>query len=158
MSWKVSGLKAALVGAGLAVIAAAPASAQVQNVGILSCEVAPAVGLILGSNQPVHCIYKANHARRGVAYVGAISRVGVDVGLTEGRVITWAVYAPVRRLPRHALAGNYTGASGSLAVVGGAAANTSLVSSNGAITLQTVPLTGVVGLNVALGIAGLSLQ
>lgn len=153
----MSRLKIALLLAAGALVAPLPASAQAVNVGTLSCEVAPSVGLILGSNQPVRCLYKAR-GRRAEVYTGAITRVGVDVGVRQGTVATWAVYAP-GRLPRHALGGTYTGASSALAVGAGAGSTTALVGGPArAVTLQPVALQNVTGLSGALGVAGLTIQ
>ncbi len=91
---------------------AAPAEAQQRTtrVGVLQCEVAPAVGLILGSRREMTCLFRPDRGRRE-AYAGAFTRVGLDVGITGRGVLAWTVFAPTRRLSPYQLAGSYTGAS-----------------------------------------------
>jgi hypothetical protein len=155
----MSRLKVALLLAGGAVLACSPASAQTAvNVGTLACQVSPTVGMVLGSNQQAHCVFTPNRGRRQ-AYAGAISRVGVDVGVSQGGPVVWNVWAPpVKRIPRHALAGRYTGASSSLAVGVGLGSNFLSGGPGGVVSLQPVTLQNYVGVNVALGISGLTLQ
>lgn len=155
----MSRLKMALLLAGGALLACSPASAQTAvNVGTLACQVAPTVGMIVGSNQQAHCVFKRNRSRRHEVYAGAISRVGLDVGVSQGSPLVWSVWAPTKRLPRRALAGRYSGASSSLAVGVGLGSNFLSGGPYGAISLQPVGLQDYVGVNVALGISGLTLQ
>ncbi|WP_237718408.1 DUF992 domain-containing protein [Rhodovulum sp. PH10] len=150
----------ALVAAAAALLAPLPAAAQsAMNIGVLSCEVAPAVGLVVGSTQPVRCVFRANNSRRREVYHGAISRVGLDVGITEGSRLTWSVWAPTRRIQRHGLVGRYTGTSSALAIGAGAGSSTELLGGPArGIALQPLALQNVVGVNVALGITGLTLE
>jgi hypothetical protein len=156
----MSRLKVALLLAGGAVLACSPASAQTAvNVGTLACQVSPTVGMVLGSNQQAHCVFTPNRGRRQ-AYAAAISRVGVDVGVSQGGPLVWSVWVPgpVKRIPRRALAGTYSGASSSLAVGVGLGSNFLVGGAGRAISLQPVGLQNYVGVNVALGISGLTLQ
>ncbi|MFD2181406.1 DUF992 domain-containing protein [Rhodoplanes azumiensis] len=155
----MSRLKVALLLAGGAVLACTPASAQsLVRVGTLACQVSPSVGFVLGSNQQAQCIFKPNRGRQQV-YAGAISRVGVDVGVSQGGPVVWSVWAPpIKRIPRHALAGRYSGASSSLAVGVGLGSNVLAGGPGGVVSLQPLRLQEYVGVNVALGISGLVLQ
>jgi hypothetical protein len=58
---------------------------------------------------------------------------------------------------RGALAGEYVGASGNVAVVVGGGANVLVGGSNRSIALQPLSVEGQTGINIAVGIAGLSL-
>ncbi|RAI39080.1 hypothetical protein CH338_10575 [Rhodoplanes elegans] len=155
----MSRLKVALLLAGGAVLACTPASAQsLVNVGTLACQVSPTVGFVLGSNQQAQCIFKPIRGRQQV-YAGAISRVGVDVGVSQGSPVVWSVWAPpIKRIPRKALAGRYSGASSSLAVGVGLGSNVLAGGPGGVVSLQPLKLQEYVGVNVALGISGLVLQ
>ncbi|MFL9825564.1 DUF992 domain-containing protein [Rhodoplanes sp. SY1] len=155
----MSRLKVALLLAGGAVLACTPASAQsLVNVGTLACQVSPTVGFVLGSNQQAQCIFKPIRGRQQV-YAGALSRVGVDVGISQGAPVMWSVWAPpIKRIPRKALAGRYSGASSSLAVGVGLGSNVLAGGPGGVVSLQPLKLQEYVGVNVALGISGLTLQ
>src|SRR5262249_61952283 len=88
---------------------AVPAAAASVKVGVLTCRVAPGVGLVLGSSKRVNCDfsptgYKTEH------YSGRISKLGVDVGFTTGGIIVWGVFAAHAGYSRYALAGHYVAA------------------------------------------------
>ena len=61
------------------------------------------------------------------------------------------------RADRGALAGEYVGASGDIAVGVGVGANVLLGGSNRTIALQPLSVEGQAGLNVSLGVSGLTL-
>lgn len=134
---------------------AAPAQAQLR-VGLLTCNVAPGVGYIVGSTKSVTCTFESIRGWRE-HYDGRITRVGFDVGYTSGGVVGWAVYAPAQRV-HGALAGTYAGASGEATVGVGAAANVLVGGFKHSITLQPVSLGAQQGLDVAVGVTGLELE
>ena len=73
--------------------------------------------------------------------------------------MAWAVVAPTNGVLSHgALAGKYVGASGGVSVgASGAAANVLIGGSHRTIALQPLSVEGQVGVNLALGVAGLTL-
>ncbi len=155
---KVMRLTATLFSAivGIATLAA-PASAQsAVNVGSLTCNVASGFGFIFGSSKSLNCTY---HGAGGQYehYVGSITKFGADIGYTSGGVIVWTVVAPVAAMHPGALAGNYGGATASATVGVGVGANALVGGSNNTIALQPVSIEGNTGLNVAAGIAGVTL-
>jgi hypothetical protein len=83
--------------------------------------------------------------------------LGLDLGITGGGVMVWAVYVDTTR-GYGFLAGDYAGASGEATVVAGLGANVLVGGSSRTVALQPVSLTGQVGLNLALGVANLSLR
>lgn len=136
-------------------------SAQEQRrvqVGSLSCNVAPSVGLIIGSQQRLSCIFKSRTTGRTESYTGVINRLGLDIGFTGGGKLVWGVYAPNTGLAPHSLAGSYVGGSGEISLVAGVGANALVGGSNRSIALQPLSVKGQVGANLALGIAGMTLQ
>jgi hypothetical protein len=144
----------------LLLILAAPASAQSRTqVGMLTCRTGPSVGLIVGSRQRLDCRFSPS-AGGGMPerYSGIIRRVGLDVGITAGGVMGWAVFAPTTALPRGALGGNYGGASGDVSLGLGVGANVLVGGSRRTVSLQPVSVEGQVGVNLALGVAGLELR
>jgi Protein of unknown function (DUF992) len=147
--------RAVLLGAVTVGLTASAASADPLQAGVLECNVAPGFGVILGSSKDISCVF---HRARGRVeyYAGRINRVGVDLGVTGPGQLSWAVLAPSPRLPRHALAGSYSGAGAEVAVVGGAEGD-SLVGETNAVTL--VPISGTSsGLSLSGGIGVLNLQ
>lgn len=145
----------ALAAVAAAVVASAPAEARVRA-GLLTCQVAPGVGVIFGSQKDVMCQYRSV---RGFTerYVGRITRVGLDIGFTTGGTLTWAVYAPSRRV-RGALAGDYVGATAAATVGVGLGANALVGGSNRSITLQPLSVDTQQGLDLALGVGSLQLD
>jgi hypothetical protein len=147
-------LAAALFG-----LTATPAMAQSgAKAGLLSCRTGPSVGLIIGSHQHMHCRFDPDNGGPPESYSGAITRVGLDVGIRAGGVMGWAVYAPTTALPHHGLRGHYVGASGDISVGVGAGAKLLVGGSHHTVSLQPLALTGQVGVNLALGVAGLTLR
>ena len=71
--------------------------------------------------------------------------------------MAWGVFAQSSGPLRGALAGTYVGASGSRGVGVGVGANV-LFGSGNTISLQPISLQGTVSLNLALGVAGLTLR
>jgi len=71
--------------------------------------------------------------------------------------LVWGVFASTTNPVPGALAGVYAGASGAIGVGLGAAANVLFGGSGNTISLQPISLQGSVSLNLALGVAGLTL-
>jgi hypothetical protein len=124
--------------------------------GLLTCQVASGWGLVFGSSKDLKCSYSP---KPGVTehYTGTIGKFGVDIGYTEATVIAWTVLAPTTDVGPGALAGTYTGATGSAAVGGGVGANVLVGGGAKSISLQPVSFQAGTGLNVAGGIALITL-
>jgi hypothetical protein len=71
--------------------------------------------------------------------------------------LVWAVYADTTR-GFGFLAGDYAGASGEATVAVGLGANVLIGGSNRTVALQPLSVQGQVGLNIAVGVANLSLR
>ena len=136
-------------------IGAAQAASGVQ-IGTLNCDVSGGIGLILGSSKSMTCVF---HRADGAAenYAGSISKFGVDIGITGQQYMSWVVFAP-GSLDPGALAGTYGGATGEATVGVGVGANVLVGGSGNSIALQPLSVTGQTGLNVAGGVAALSLR
>jgi hypothetical protein len=149
-----------LFGIALAAAFAAPASAQSggTKVGVLTCKTSTRIGLILGSHQRMRCSYAPDNGARPEYYYGYINRLGLDLGVTTGGVLAWGVVAPTEGVPHGALAGEYAGASGSATVGVGVGANALIGGSHRSFALQPLSVQGQVGVNLALGVAGLTLH
>jgi hypothetical protein len=145
---------AALTLAGLAI--AAPAQAAGVQVGVLTCNEASGWGFIFGSSHAIHCTFSSNTSALE-RYSGAISKFGVDIGYLRGGLIVWAVFAPTATLVPGALAGTYGGATAGASVGLGVGANALIGGSTNTIALQPLSIEGSNGLNVAAGIAEMTL-
>jgi hypothetical protein len=139
---------------------AVPALAQVQRVrvGDLTCDTDPRVSLVLGSRQDMRCVFRSSATGAQYFYQGVIRRVGIDIGVTRGGTMFWAVFARNSRIDRGTLRGNYVGASGNAAVGVGLGANLLMGGSRRTITLQPLSAGGLIGINLALAVTSLSLR
>ena len=142
------------------VIAAFTGSASAQEriqAGSLTCDVSAGIGLIIGSKQNVSCTFTPSRPGPIEYYTGSIAKLGLDIGVTGGGIMVWAVLAPTTR-PVGALAGTYVGATGEISIVGGVGANVLVGGSNRTVALQPLSVTGQVGFNIAAGVADLQLR
>lgn len=138
-------------------ISVAPALAESGvNVGSLSCKVAGGVGFIFGSSKDMSCIFTRPDGT-AEAYHGSIDKYGVDIGFTEEAHMIWGVFAP-GQVAEGALAGTYGGATAEAAAGLGLGANVLIGGGNDQIALQPVSVQGSVGLNVAAGVAKVTLR
>src|SRR5450631_3986682 len=149
----------ALVLSALAIAWVSPAAAQAPQgtaAGVLTCQLAPSIGLIFGSQQRMACQFVPN-GYPPQAYLGVMNTIGLDVGITAGGVMAWGVIAPNAGPMYGKLAGKYVGASGSVSVGVGVGANVLFGGSNRTIALQPLSVEGSVGINLSLGVSGLTL-
>ena len=123
------------------------------QVGMLNCNLAPSIGLIVAESQRI----APNGAYPPQNYTGVMNTVGLELGVTAGGVMAWGVFAPSHGAPIGALAGEYVGASGDIAVGVGVGANVLFGGSNRTIALHPLSVEGQAGLNVSLGVSGLTL-
>jgi hypothetical protein len=148
-------LAASIFLTGTAPLAAQPSGGA--KVGTLTCRTSATIGLILGSHQKLQCSFTPDSGV-GEHYVGHINRLGVDVGVRAGGILVWAVLAPTNGWHHGALAGKYVGASGSASFGLGVGANVLVGGSHRSIALQPLSLEGKSGVNLAVGVAGLTLR
>ena len=151
-------LIAAVAAISLTVVAT---SAQAQGrirAGGLSCNLAPTVGLVIGSRQLMNCTFTPSTGGPVERYSGTVNRLGIDLGVTAGGRMIWGVFARTSKLPPRTLAGTFVGASGDVSLGVGGGANVLIGGSNRSISLQPLSLQGQVGVNLALGVASMTLR
>src|SRR5262245_9380102 len=104
-----SAFAVAAIVAALVPVSGAAEPRQVQ-VGQLTCSVSASVGLVVGSQKNVNCIFRGQPGEPEEAYTGTMTRLGLDVGFTTGGAIVRTVFADT---DRHAgmLAGTCGGAT-----------------------------------------------
>jgi Protein of unknown function (DUF992) len=140
-----------------------PAFASAQQpppgvqVGMLTCNVAPSIGLIVVESQRLNCRFVPSGSYPPQIYDGIMNTVGLELGVTAGGVMAWGVFAPTEGTPIGGLAGEYVGASGDVAAGVGVGANVLFGGSNRTIALQPLSVEGQVGVDLSLGVSGLSL-
>jgi opacity protein-like surface antigen len=147
----------ALLGAMMATAAQADDRPAGVKVGTLTCHEAGGWGFVFGSSRHVRCVF-ANANNKSERYEGEINKFGVDVGYQQSAVVVWSVIAPTDHLGRGDLAGHYGGAAASAAAGVGVGANVLIGGFNKSFTLQPVSIEGETGLNLAAGIAELTLK
>ncbi|MFG1462049.1 DUF992 domain-containing protein [Xanthobacter sp. DSM 24535] len=154
-----AGFAAALAASVLA-LGAAPAAAQTRvQVGTLVCQMAPNVSFIIGSIRDMSCMLRP--AARGVpraSYTGTVRRFGLDIGMSGKGTLVWAVLAPTRKIAVNDLRGTYVGASANAALGVGLGANALVGGSHNTIALQPLSVEAQTGVNLALGVADMTLR
>jgi hypothetical protein len=153
----LSALAALAVVAAVAMPAPTMAQAERTKVGMLTCDISAGIGLIITSKKELTCMFTPSQPGPREVYTGSITKFGLDLGATAGGEMVWAVYAPTTRR-FGALAGHYGGASAEATVGAGVGANVLVGGSNRTVTLQPLSVQGQVGLNLAVGVAGLELR
>jgi hypothetical protein len=136
---------------------ATPARSAVQA-GMLECRAGPRLGLIVGSFQKLDCVFKPSSGHRPQRYAASEGRIGLDIGISAGAVMAWAVFAPSDGIAPGALAGHYAGVSADIALGLGVAANALIGGSHRSVALQPLSIEGQVGVNLAAGISGFTLR
>ena len=133
------------------------ARADELKVGVLRCDVAGGLGLIITSTKPMACIF---HSARGSSerYSGVIRKFGIDIGETSRGVLAWDVFAPTAGRSRGGLAGDYAGVDASAAVGAGVGANALVGGFGRSITLQPFSIEVQSGLALSAGVASMTLR
>lgn len=138
-------------------LAASPALAKDGvKIGVLECDVSGGIGLIIGSSKAVACTFE-NSEGQVEHYEGKIGKLGIDIGVTGETAMAWLVFAP-GKVNKGALAGSYGGASAEATIIVGLGANVLVGGSDKSIALQPLSVQGQTGLNIAAGLASLSLN
>ena len=136
-------------------------TAQAANgveVGTLHCQVEGGVGLIIGSSKGLTCTFNPAGGGPTQRYTGSVDKLGVDIGFTNESRIIWTVFAATNDVPHGALAGTYAGASAEATAGIGVGANALVGGMKNSFTLQPVSIQGQTGLNVAGGLARITLR
>ncbi len=148
------GLAALLALAGASTVGAQGPSRM--EAGVLTCRVAGGAGFVFGSTKDLSCTFE--HQGKRESYTGSISKFGIDVGVTNVSTLAWAVLASTSALPARSLAGTYGGVSGEATVGVGIGANALVGGSSNSIVLQPLSVQSQQGLNIAAGIASMTLR
>ena len=143
------------------VLASTPVFADDVELGLLDCAVEGGMGFVFGSTKDVSCEFvPADDSMPREPYFGAITKYGLDIGVTGATVMKWIVLAPTSGTPyeKGSLAGTYAGASADASVGAGGGAKLLVGGSNETFSLQPLSIQAQEGVNVAVGIAELELR
>jgi hypothetical protein len=127
------------------------------RVGVLTCRVNGGTGWIIGSTKSADCTFRSSYEGWRDHYAGSMTRLGLDLGITNGATLVWAVFAPGRVRPG-SLSGGYLGAGAEATIGVGLGANVLVGGFRNSINLQPVSVQGQTGFNVAGGIGSLTLK
>ena len=141
---------------GVVSLGTSAAHAQGVRAGVMTCDVGSDFGFVVGSSRDLHCTFLPA-AGAPEHYAGSISKFGVDIGYVQNAVIVWNVVASTVAVPPGSLTGTYGGATASVTLGVGVGANVMVGGSKDTISLQPVSVEGGTGLNLAGGIASMSL-
>ncbi len=134
------------------------ASAKVGiKLGVLICRVEGGAGFLIGSSKNVDCKFKPAGSDRPERYTGSIGKLGIDIGVTNDSIITWAVFAP-GKMKAGALKGSYTGISAEATAGLGLGANVLVGGFRRVVNLQPLSIQAQTGLNLSLAVTSLSLR
>ena len=156
--WSFRGLTLASALVAAAAFAPGAASAQSLKAGVLQCHVSGGVGMILMSNQSLDCVFKSKAGAPSQHYIGRLTNVGANIGISGPGRMVWAVLAATRDIAPGALAGDFVGAQGQVAVGAGAGGAVLVGGSNNAISLQPISVSVGTGLNLNAGVGAVNLQ
>jgi len=139
------------------------ATAQVQaqtkvSVGTLTCTGGAGVGLILGSRKTYDCRFSPSGGAPKQGYSATVTKIGLDVGITGKSVMVWTVFAATQNVKPGLLAGTYSGAAADVAIGIGGGAKVLVGGSAKSIALQPLSVQGQTGLNLAVGVASMTLR
>jgi hypothetical protein len=146
---------AALLSLGVLAATVSTSSAAGVKAGTLSCHVDSGWGLLIGSSKKADCVFTHSDGTK-TKYKANITKIGVDVGYTSNKNIAWVV------MSLHGegadLSGTYIGANAEATVGVGLGANALVGGLNRNFALQPLSVQGQTGLNVAAGVAALTLS
>lgn len=126
--------------------------------GTLTCQGQGSVGLVLGSQEKLVCDFTSAAGALVQRYNGTITRVGLDVGVRGKSVMIWSVLGSTTELPGEALGGSFAGVSADVSAGIGVGANALVGGNDKSVVLQPLSVSGGTGVNIAVGVSGLSLK
>jgi hypothetical protein len=126
------------------------------QVGTLRCSLSSSIGLVVGSERNVSCIFRADNAP-DEAYEGRLTKIGLDLGFTTGGKIIWAAFANTNRY-EGMLSGRYLGATAEASIAVGLGANVLIGGSSGSVALQPLSVQEQKGFDIAAGVGELALH
>jgi Protein of unknown function (DUF992) len=126
------------------------------KVGVLECTLGVGVGVVIVENQKVECTFTPN-VGAVEHYGGQITKIGLELGITGGTVVVWGVIAATNDYAPGSLAGAYGGATAEATAILGVGANALWGGSDQSLALQPISVQGQVGVDIGIGLSGMTL-
>jgi hypothetical protein len=133
------------------------AQAKVQ-IGTLTCVGGEGIGLVVGSEKTYHCRFAPTGGQWTEVYRATVTKIGLDIGVTGTTTMIWTVLAAAQPRRGGALSGSYGGAAADVALGLGGGGKVLIGGSAKSIVLQPLSVQGQTGLNLAVGVAGMTLR
>lgn len=139
---------------------AANAAQEGIEMGLLDCAIEGGAGFIFGSTKDLSCVFKpVDRSFAPESYFGAVTKYGLDIGVTGQTFMQWLVMAPTRNIYAPGmLAGDYIGASAEATAGIGAGANLLIGGSGEGFVLQPLSVQAQTGVNIAIGVSQFQLR
>lgn len=128
-----------------------------QRAGVLACTIDGGIGLLVGSSKGVNCTFKNRATGKTETYTGKMNKIGLDIGITGEQYMRWVVFGPQGGENIEGFAGKYRGVSAGAGLVVAFGANALIGGSDKNFVLQPVSAQAGTGLNVAVGIASMTI-
>jgi hypothetical protein len=151
-------MRTAIIAIALSTLAAAAAeartsfpSAPMRQAGMLTCDIEPGVGLVLGSTRGASCRFVSNRGGFVQPYGGRMDRAGLDLGVASPQSITWRVTTPGGASRTNMLNGMFVGPSAEATLFGGSGTQVSFGYGADRVVLEPVRQSGQAGFNFAVG-------
>lgn len=131
------------------------------ELGMLDCAIEGGAGFVFGSRKDLSCTFTpADPTFAPEPYFGAVTKYGLDIGVTSATVMQWLVLAPTANIYAPGmLAGDYVGASAEVTAAIGAGANLLVgAGQDSGLVLQPLSLQAQTGVNLAIGVSQFQLR
>src|SRR5215467_805516 len=128
------------------------------QIGTLTCIGGEGIGLVLGSKKAYQCTFAPTGGQPPEAYRASVTKIGLDVGVTGTTTMIWTVLAASQPRRDGALSGSYGGAAADVALGVGGGGKVLIGGSAKSIVLQPLSVQGQTGLNLAIGVADMTLR
>ncbi len=145
----------------LALLAAGPIPALGQGgatiaAGMLTCRMTNVSNVIIFAEETFDCTYRSASGEK-TAYLGEISKLGVNLAYKDGQVLKWAVLAPATFGGPGILEGGYVGVSTEVSVGVGVGGRVLVGGSRHQITLQPISVSAQSGFGASVTLDSLKL-
>lgn len=127
------------------------------KIGQLDCDLSQGLGVIIGSQQEIKCVFKPSAPGPSSEFVGKVTEFGLDIGTIKKSRLVWLVYAG-SGFGQAEIAGTYRGVAADASMDVGLGANVLVGGEGGSISLQPVSVETEEGFNIAVGVAQLRLD
>ncbi|BCH30792.1 hypothetical protein MesoLjLc_27220 [Mesorhizobium sp. L-8-10] len=138
----------------------ADAAHEGVELGLLDCAIEGGTGFIFGSTKDLSCVFKpVDQGFEPESYFGAVTKYGLDIGVTGQTFMQWLVLAPTKNIYAPGmLTGDYVGASAEATAGIGAGANLLVGGSGQSFILQPLSIQAQTGINIAIGVSQFQLR